>query len=227
MRPTTVYAVFVAILSSAAPALAQGPLSTFPAEMPRWDAAGSIGLHWAPQTNLSWPEGGDGDNWNVNGEYRIDVGRYWTEHLKTEFGFSTTNRWSSYEQELLSVAELRSGRGYAYIDRRLRLNAFSPAVTYQFLENSLMHPYVTGGMRINVLREHRVRTPTTYRISGVTYTVPPLDERRTTATLNPFVGVGSKSYLSSHTFFRSEALVAFGRRGGSNVALRLGFGVDF
>jgi hypothetical protein len=90
-----------------------------------------------------------------------------------------------------------------------------------------MHPYVTGGMRINVLREHRVRTQTTYRISGVTYTLPPVDERRTTTTVNPFVGVGSKSYLSSHTFVRSELLAAFGRRGGTNVALRLGFGVDF
>src|SRR5688572_25270823 len=146
MRRTTVYALFVAMLLAAAPALAQRLLSTFAPEMPRWDAAGSIGFHWAPETELSWPGGGYGDNWNAQGEYRIDVGRYWTDHLKTEFGFSTTNRWSTYEQELLSVAELRGGRGYAYIDRRLRLNAFSPAITYQFLENSLMHPYVTGGM---------------------------------------------------------------------------------
>jgi hypothetical protein len=37
-------------------------------------------------------------------------------------------------------------------------------VTYQFLENSFMHPYMTGGVRVGVLREHRVREQATYRV---------------------------------------------------------------
>ena len=144
-RITTVSAVVLTILSFGAPAMAQGKLNQPLTRMPSWDAGGSIGWHWGTETELGESEG---DNWLTQGQYRLDLGRYWTPHLKTELGFSTTNEWHSFEIEPVPLAGLRGG-GYAYTDRRLRLAIFSPAVTYQFLHNSLMHPYVTGGMRIN------------------------------------------------------------------------------
>jgi hypothetical protein len=222
-RITTVSAVVLTILSCGTPALAQGQLGPPLTKMPQWDAGGSIGMHWGTATKLGESEGAD---WLTQGEYRFDFGRYWTPHLKTELGFSTTNEWHSFEVEPVPLAGLRGG-GYSYIDRTLRLTVFSPAVTYQFLENSLMHPYLSGGMRINVLREYRFRNPTTYRVNAVSFTVPRIDEHRTTTTVNPFVAAGCKSYVTSHTFVRSEALVAFGRSGSTHAALRLGFGVDF
>jgi hypothetical protein len=222
-RITTVTTVLVAILACGAPAIAQTQLSTAAPKMPVWDAGGSIGFHWASERALGEP---DSTNWLSQGEYRFDFGRYLTPHLKTELGFSTTSEWQRYDYETIPVAGLRGG-GYAYTERRLGLHVFSPAVTYQFLDNSLMHPYVTGGVRINVLRDRRFRDDTTYRVGAVSYTVPAIDEDRTTTTVHPFVAAGCKSYLTSHTFVRSEALVAFGRSGGTHAALRLGFGVDF
>ena len=224
MRSTiTVIAVLVAVLSCGTPAIAQGQPGTPAPKMPVWDAGGSIGFHWASESALGESER---PYWLAQGEYRLDFGRYLTPHLKAELGFSTTSEWHRYDQESFPVAGLRGG-GFAYTERTLRLNIFSPAVTYQFLDNSLMHPYVTGGMRINVLRERRFRDQTTYRVSGVSYPVPAIDEDRTTTTVHPFVAAGCKSYLTSHTFVRSEALVAFGRSGSTHGALRLGFGVDF
>lgn len=224
MRCTiTVIAVLVAVLSSGTPAFAQDQLRTSAPRMPVWDAGGSIGFHWASEAEVGES---DSTNWLSQGEYRLDFGRYLTPHLKTELGFSTTSEWHTYEQEPFPVAGFR-GAGYTYSERTLRLKIFSPAVTYQFLDNSLTHPYVTGGMRINVLRDRRFRDETTYRVGGVSSTVSAVNEERTTTTVHPFVAAGCKSYLTSRTFVRSEALVAFGRSGSTHVALRLGFGVDF
>jgi len=219
----TVIAVLVAILTCGTPAVAQEQLRTSAPRMPVWDAGGSIGFHWASEAALG---DSDGNDWISQGEYRVDFGRYLTPHVKTELGFSTTSEWYTYDYESIPVGGFRGG-GYAYTERRLGLNVFSPAVTYQFLDNSLMHPYVTGGVRINVLRDRLFRDETTYRVGAVSYTVPAIDEDRTRTTVHPFVAAGCKSYLTSHTFVRSEALVAFGRSGSTHVALRLGFGVDF
>ena len=90
-----------------------------------------------------------------------------------------------------------------------------------------MHPYVTGGMRVGVLQEHRVRQPTTPRVGGVTYQVSALDEHILTAMARPFVAGGFKSYINDRTFVRSEGLVSFWQNGESGVTIRLGIGVDF
>jgi hypothetical protein len=130
------------------------------------------------------------------------------------------------EMEQFPVAGLPNG-GYAFTDQTFRLFAVTPAFTYQFFENSFAHPFLSGGLNVGMLNEHRQRDQTTYRVSGISYTVQAVDSRRTTVLVRPFVAGGFKSYFNDRTFVRPEIQTAFGSGGASQVGLRLDFGVDF
>ena len=147
-----------AILGAAvAPAAAQdvpprSGRSLVPADFPRWDATGSLGLLVvsAADTGVSW------DGWEQKADYRLDVGRYWTPHLKTEVAFSTSNPSRDYETVRLVVPGVAAAFAYDEVDRQLYTVA--PALTWQFFENNFVHPYVSGGVKIGILQEHRYRT---------------------------------------------------------------------
>ena len=64
-----------------------------PAAFPRWDAGGSLGLLVisTSDTGNSW------NGWDQKADYRFDLGRYWTTHLKTEVAVSTSNPWRDYD----------------------------------------------------------------------------------------------------------------------------------
>ena len=100
-------------------------------------------------------------------------------------------------------------------------------MTYQFLSNTFMHPYVSGGVRVAMVDEHRFREAFMYQFSNVRYAVPALDERRTLVVAKPFLAAGAKSYLSDTAFVRSEVVGAFRRDGLAQVSLHLGLGLDF
>ena len=124
-----------------------------------------------------------------------------------------------------------TGRTYAYIDSERQLFAIAPAVTWQFRENALMHPYVSGGVKLGMLQEHRFREGGTYRsgsgASAASYTVTPLEEERMTVTARPFVAGGFKSYVSRSVFVRTEGRLAFASDGVRQVSVGIGMGVDF
>ena len=221
-----------AVLGAAvAPAAAQdGPFpparSLAPAAYPRWDAGGSFAL-WSlsnAETKNTWT------SWETKAEYRADVGRYWTPHLKTDVAISASNQWHAYESEVFPIPGI-TGRTYAYIDSDRRLFTIAPAVTWQFRENSLWHPYVSGGVKVGMLQDHRFREGGTYRFgsgAGATsYTVTPLEEERTTVTARPFVAGGFKSYVSRSVFVRTEGRLAFASDGVRQVSAGVGMGVDF
>ena len=172
--------------------------------------------------------------WEQQAEYRFDLGHYWTTHLKTEVGVSTTGAWEDFEQREAPIARsLLPGvsGGLTYVDIRKRLPAVTPSVTWQFRENTFMHPYVSAGMKVGFLQEHRTRPAGTYRINTVdgpiSYSVTAVDERETTVLARPFVAGGFKSYFSRRVFLRSELQLAFARDGVSQAAVRAGVGVDF
>lgn len=218
-------AVAVLLAVGAMPAGAQhrqiGSRSLVPATFPRWDAGGSIGLLTVTTTESrsSW------NGWDQNAEYRFDLGRYWTTHLKTDVAVTTSNMWSDWRSEQLAIPGVPSAYGYTQIDRRLF--GVAPAVTWQFRENSFMHPYVSGGVKVSLLEEHSFRGAATQRSGPISYQVPGLDERRTLVLARPFVAGGFKSYINRSVFVRTEGRVAFAQDGVRQVSAVVGVGIDF
>ena len=223
-RRLLVAALLLAVVASPAAAqpVAAQSRSLAPAVFPRWDLSGSLGLMNIAMRRSEEPWRGD---WDHKFEYRADVGRYWTTHLKTEFTAGTSNRSDDYEVETFPSGTPSPVYAYTFVERRVTM--LGPALTWQFGENAFMHPYVTGGMQVWVVQQHRVRTADTYRYGLSVNLVPPIDERTTSVLGRPFVAGGFKSYISRKAFVRSEARAAFSSRGVRQVSVLAGIGVDF
>ncbi len=198
--------------------------SLVPASYPRWEAGGGLALLAISTSDTSAPW----QSWQQKAEFRADVGRYWTPHLKTEAAVSVTNEWHDYESIFIPIPG-QSVPGYAFTEVERRLIAVAPAVTWQFRENAFMHPYVSAGAKVGFLREDLFRQRRTDILPGGrgAYEVPGLEEQRTTVLARPFVAGGFKSYLSRTTFVRSEVRVAFADDGVRQFSLGIGLGVDF
>jgi hypothetical protein len=205
------------------PDASQPSRSLVPAVFPRWDLSGSLGM-----LNLSTSEVGTSPwrAWDQKIEYRADAGHYWTTHLRTELAVSTSNRWEDYDVAPFPAFGVPAPVfAVTQIDRRL--TSVAPAVTWQFRENTFMHPYVSGGVNVGLLQEHRVRAFDSYRFGGQAAAIPPLDERATRVLARPFLAGGFKSYISRSTFVRTEGRVAVGAAGAAQVSLVAGVGFDF
>ena len=138
---------------------------------------------------------------------------------------SASNPWQDYESLAVTVPGVPRGFVYQNVDRQL-FNV-APAVTWQFRENTFMHPYVSGGVRIGLLQEHRYNESDTIRSGTITYQVPHLDERRTVVLARPFIAAGFKSYLSRSVFVRTEGRAGFAQDGMRQLTGIIGIGVDF
>ena len=206
--------VAVAIALAATPASAQQP------ELSKWDAGASFGLMW-----------GDGlqdrtqyfDDTRI--AYHLEVGRFLSTHLKTDAAVILTSKTQSYDYASFAVPGVPSAYSFTQHDRQV--TGYSGGLTYQFFENQMMHPFVTGGVQVATAADHRYRSATTYTLNRQTYTVPGLDQRSTDVLIRPFVAVGAKSYFNERTFIKSELALAARNTGFSHAILRLGFGVDF
>ena len=193
-----------------------------PATYPRWDAGGAF-------TTLTMSAAENGSSWNesdTRGEFRADIGRYWTTHVKTEVAVGTSTRWTYFASEAYPLPGVPTP-AYAYIDVERQLVSVGPAVTWQFRENTFMHPFVSGGVKLGMRREHREARSSTIRVGSLNYPVPPIDERTTTVTARPFVAAGFKSYVSRSVYVRTEVRGAFASDGLRQLALGLGMGMDF
>jgi hypothetical protein len=196
--------------------------SLVPATFPRWDAGGSSGLLNIAASEIQRPWYG----WDHKFAYRAEIGRYWTTHLKTELTVAASNGADDYEVDLFPGPSPSSPiYGYNIVERRLTVLA--PAVTWQFRENAFTHPYVSGGVHLGLLQQHRFRAPDTYRFGTSVAQVLPLDERTTTTVTRPFVAAGFKSYISRRAFVRTEGRVAFSSAGARQVWVLAGVGFDF
>jgi len=208
--------------AAAQDSLLRAPRTLVPAAFPRWDAGASLGLFamTTKETETSW------HGWEQKAEFRADIGRYWTTHLKTEVAVSASNAWHDYDAEPFPVPGLPLPV-YTYVDFERRLYSLAPGVTWQFRENSFMHPYVSGGVKLGLLREHRVRETVTYRAGSLGDTVPELDERSTHVLARPFIAGGFKSYVTRAVFVRTEGRLALLQDGVRQVSVLAGMGTDF
>lgn len=196
--------------------------SLVPAVFPRWDVSGSLGM-----LNISTADSGRSwRGWDQRFEYRADLGRYWTTHARTELSVGTSNGWEDYDVAPFPVPGVPTPI-YAATDIERRLTTVAPAFTWQFRENAFMHPYVSGGVKIGILEEHRLRTPDLYRFGPQGALVPPLDERTTRVQARPFIAGGFKSYISRSAFVRTEGRVGVGSAGPAQISILAGVGFDF
>jgi len=205
-------------LATATAVLAQGTdtTATMP-KMPAWDVAFTLGLL---ETN-------GGAYASDKLETRVDLGRYWTNHLKTEVGVSLpTHSENYYDYYSFPVPGLTRG-GFAANHVSERLTIVAPTLTYQFFENAFVHPYVSTGFRLMLWQSRLVREAQTHTESGISYAVPPLDRTTSTVKAYPHLAGGFKTYFNEKTFIRTEALIAIGSNGATHTALRMGVGFDF
>ena len=214
MRGLTMAAALVAALAT--PAAARGQ-DRQPA-LPKWDTGASFGLLFGD----GWHPGAD-DYGEPHAAYHLELGRLWTTHLKTDAAVILTHRSSDYYTTIVPGVN----GAYSFTEHERSLTALSGAVTYQFFENAMMHPFVSAGVQVGVANDHVHRALQTYTSNRVTYTVPAIDSRETRALTRPFVAVGAKSYFNERTFIKSELSVAVSGAGFSHSVLRLGFGFDF
>jgi hypothetical protein len=191
------------------------------AVLPKWDAGASFGLFWGD----GWQPSLNGYSDTTNVAYQFDLGRFWTTHVKSDFGVVLTPRRNGYETVALPFAGVNGPYAFDSVERSV--TAFTGAASYQFFENDFMHPFVSAGVQMGLANEHRSRPQQTYTINRVSYVAPAVDSESREVLARPFVAVGAKSYFNERTFVRSELLVAFKSGGYSHATLRLGFGVDF
>lgn len=195
----------------------------------RWDVAVSAGLHVDRDEDTTQPNNAyyDGDEWRPGLGAQIDIGRYWTSHLKTEVSYAYLTSHDIYGSQPVLVP---AGVAIASVKTDVARQYAGVAMTYQFLDNTFAHPYVSGGVRASVYDRHSVRAPTVWysdRTTSREYPVPPLDVRERDVLVRPYVAAGFKSYFDERAFIRSEVSTAFSDRGPTHWALRLGAGIDF
>lgn len=189
-----------------------------PVDAPKWDAGGGFSLLWVRDADV----GDEGDGSLGEYQLRLDVGRYLTPHLKLGLFAASGPRFRTGEIAYLET----NGRPYpTVIATHARLVTVAPGVSYQFGDNAFMHPYVTAGVQIGLLRLHRERNPDSYRVAPVP--VPGIDERSSAVHARPFAAAGFKAYFNRRVFVRPEVLGAFGPDGIRQFTLNLGAGVDF
>jgi hypothetical protein len=198
--------------------------------MPAWDASGSVALFNVRASDAQ--SGNDNlDYWDTKAELRGQIGRYLTPHLKVEFGLLAPLSYDFYEQLSVATPAVPGGVATTWVDRDVTVLSLQPALTWQFFENTFVHPYVTAGVSVDVANIHRFRDAgaDSVFVSGrsVRFDVPPVDTRETVTELRPFLAFGTKSYFNEHWFARPEVQLGFGPSRLGQVSLRLGIGRDF
>jgi hypothetical protein len=226
---SVVFAIVFLSLADAAP----GQPSSSPVSSPsrndfrRWDAAGTAAFFNAkPRDNNDAYQ----DEWYFQDRYGIAVGRYWTEHIKSELEYSISGEGSIYSQRF---TPLPSGQGvYPYsVQQFHRLEQAALRIAWQFGHNSWVHPYVSGGI-VGDRERQRTFTPEqsqylTGRDAGRLLLVPHSSSPTTTVYRFGFTAAaGTKVYMSSRSFFTTGVTVTWSAPA-ATVGWLAGLGIDF
>jgi hypothetical protein len=190
----------------------------------RWDVTGSIGWLGGNKSDLAE----DWNDWYDTFAASLDVGRYWTPHFKTEAGvtFTTDGTVFSHEERLIP-----DERASIFVPREhtFRLTALSAAATYQFLENTWVHPFLSGGVQFVQERERAFSHDVPYfrrDFTRIDVPIPP-PVQATVLSVRPFAMGGAKFYVNERGFIRSDLSVAWHDGRAGHVTWRAGIGVDF
>ena len=218
-----------ALLLCAVPALAQR-IDRQGVPYRVWDVDAGFGFHSMASTDAS---AGDTEtyyaDWTPSWATSFDAGYFWNHHLKTEIGLTLLPRYYDTEREQVVLPGGLSG--FTYVTSRVRQTQLTLAGTWQFLDNTFAHPYVSAGARVALLDIDAQREPYATVITSSTpsryFTIPTVTRDRTDVRVRPFLAFGSKSYFSERSFVRPELVLGFNETGLSQLGGRLVFGLDF
>ncbi|MGE5361267.1 MAG: hypothetical protein ACM3NQ_19800 [Bacteroidales bacterium] len=228
--------VVLLLLMSGRHGAAQTPSGDVPVpDLKKWDAAGTIGWHLHAVDAPAATPGYGGYDYRVSSFYAgVSVGRYWTEHLKTEFEVARGGTVHfSYGEPYAGGSTYPYGP-YVYARDTVTETQVTAEQAYQFFHNAWFHPFVGAGV-VAARESHAMNRPAQQvpiysagypsTITGVV-DVPAASSTRVTWKAHPFVATGFKAYVSYHAFFRADFRVAF-NSGVQATLARVGFGLDF
>ena len=195
-----------------------------PPDPKRWDVTGSIGWLAGNKSELA-------ENWNDwydSFATSLDVGRYWTPHLKTDAGVLLTNEGSVYSQQEHRIPG-ENASIFVPREHHFRVTAFSASATYQFLENTWVHPFLSAGVQFTNERERAFSHDVSFFRRDSTRVPVPIEPPRqaTVFSVRPVAAGGAKFYVNERAFVRTDLGVAWYEGGVAHVTWRAGIGVDF
>jgi hypothetical protein len=215
------------IVFAAWPTVALGQTGDHPSPTPRvqkWDAGGSVGWY---QGRI---DGGDqSQHWYHRSMFvGGSIGRYWTDHLKTEIDVGWTSNGT-----LMSWAGPTASSEYCceFARQNASNTKLSVAQIYQFGRNAWFHTFVGAALDVDRERNrivHPAQTVVRYQSAGTTtpagtyLDLPAYETSVTRWRVGPLGLAGFKAYISERAYIRSEV-----RIGAHEVNMRVGFGVDF
>ncbi len=224
LRPalTCCLAMFVVLCCSQV-AFAQAVIVT-PSNPRRWDVAGSVG--WLAGNKSEIAE--DWNDWYDTFATSFDAGYYWTPHLKIEAGIVFTNEGTVFSHREHLIPDDRAS---VFIPREhhFRVRAVSAAATYQFFENTWVHPFLSAGIQLAKERERAFSHDVPYYQRGFTRIEIPIQPPRqaTERSVRPHVVGGAKFYVNERGFVRTDLGLAWDEGRVAQVTWRAGIGIDF
>ncbi|HYB97072.1 MAG TPA: hypothetical protein VEC39_19020 [Vicinamibacterales bacterium] len=197
---------------------------------PRWDAGVTAGPFWS---NPAPPDSFNYDDWYFEGRYAASIGRYWTTHLKTELEVATSGEGHRY---VMRHANVPGVPAYYPItsEEYFRLQQVSGRMMWQFGENSWVHPYVFGGVALDIERK-RAQLPEQFfhttndpRVAPTRILITPRVQIGPEHSYRAaaIAGIGTKVYMTPNAFFNA-AFVTSHNATARAAALTAGLGVDF
>lgn len=213
----------LAVLCCSPAAFAQS-VTISPPDPKRWDVTGSIGWLAGNKSEIAeqW------NDWYDTFATSLEVGRYWTPHVKTEAGVIVTTEAGVFARQEPFVPD---GGSPIFIPREhhFRVTAFSASATYQFLENTWVHPFLTAGVHLTEERERAFSLEVPYYGRDFGRIDVPIEPPRqaTVFSIRPVAMGGAKFYVNERGFVRTDLGVAWHDGRVAHVTWRAGIGVDF
>jgi hypothetical protein len=192
------------------------------ARLPQHDIAFAVG--WA---GAEYNTSSSYDRWRGSVLLNLTAGRYWTDHLKTEFEVGWLDTSTT---EVYTDLEIRGVPTYALVEFDARDIRIGAAQLYQFGRNQWVHPYLGLGVDL-VARRTTKRRPLQSRdvyppTRGTPLVIPALDERASDVLTQPFLKAGFKMYARERVFFTTELKLGI-TRDVDHAVWKIGAGVDF
>ena len=211
------------VLCGSHAAFAQSVIVT-PSDPRRWDIAGSVG--WLGGNKSGIAE--DWNDWYDTFATSFEVGRYWSTHVKTEADILFTTEGTVFSSTQYRVPD-EPVPVFVPREHHFRMTAVSASATYQFFDNTWVHPFLTAGVQVGRERERASSPGVPYFRRDFTGVEIPIEAPRqvTVLSVRPLARGGAKFYVNERGFVRTDLAVAWNEDGVAQVTWRAGIGVDF